>query len=207
VTDIAWNDEQPVELLFDPNAPALPSESTAVISVEHMGGEHLLVDADQGPTTDILPEISPSAKAFNEPLAAEPSPSDRHADAKVVVDNASTSQALIPQTATDLPTGPSSAYRRPRGVFLTIGSGPEVRFIKADQLHLRAEPNRFSKSIGLIFGGDEVHVKIQGDWAQLDEGRWIRSRWLVKKRQERFKGGPPEGARRPTDDEQNTAAL
>jgi len=61
-----------------------------------------------------------------------------------------------------------------------VGSGPQVRYIKAAILNIRAEPNRYSKILGLLRGYDKVHVKINGDWAKLEAGQWIRSRWLVK---------------------------
>lgn len=64
-----------------------------------------------------------------------------------------------------------------------IGSGPQVRYVKAVQLHIRKEPNRFSPIVGMVKGGQRVKVKIQGGWARLDKGRWIRARWLVKKKQ------------------------
>ena len=60
------------------------------------------------------------------------------------------------------------------------GSGPQTFFIKAAILTIRSQPNRHSKIIGYLKGGTEVHVKTNGDWCQLDAGRWIRTRWLVK---------------------------
>lgn len=67
-----------------------------------------------------------------------------------------------------------------------VGSGPQLRFIKAAELNIREKPNRYSKIVGNLREGQAVRVKIQGDWAQLDEDRWIRSRWLVKKRPKQF---------------------
>ena len=66
------------------------------------------------------------------------------------------------------------------------GSGPQVRYVKAAELNIRQEPNRYSKIVGKVLGGAKVKVKIEGGWARLDEGRWIRSRWLVKKPPSRF---------------------
>ena len=82
-----------------------------------------------------------------------------------------------------------SATRLP-GNFISMGTGPLKRYIKADQLHIRVAADRYSKSLGLLYGGDEVFVSIKGDWAKLEVGKWIRSRWLVQKRPSRFKGGP-----------------
>lgn len=73
-----------------------------------------------------------------------------------------------------------------------VGNGPETRFIKAWELNIRSQPNRFSKIVGRLNGGDEVHVSIHGGWAKLEDGRWIRSRWLVKSRPRKFVGGPGE---------------
>ena len=74
-----------------------------------------------------------------------------------------------------------------------VGTGPQTRFIKAATLNIRVQPNRFSKIVGTLKGGDEVHVKIHDGWAKLEEGRWIRSRWLVK--------SPPSGFSNATDEE------
>jgi hypothetical protein len=71
-------------------------------------------------------------------------------------------------------TGSSSEIRHP------IGSGPQKRYIKASELNIRSQPNRFSKVVGTLVGGDEVRVTIHGGWAKLGDGQWIRSRWLVK---------------------------
>jgi hypothetical protein len=79
------------------------------------------------------------------------------------------------QAAASIPREGSSA-RPPK----EVGSGPQVRYIKAAILNIRAEPNRRAKNFGLLRGYDKVHVKINGDWAELEDGQWIRSRWLVK---------------------------
>ncbi len=70
-----------------------------------------------------------------------------------------------------------------------MGAGTQKRFVKAAELNIRAEPNRFSKIVGRLAGGDEVLVTIEGGWAKLSEGQWIRSRWLVKKSPRRFAEG------------------
>jgi len=70
-----------------------------------------------------------------------------------------------------------------------IGSGPQSRFIKAAELNIREEPNRYSKIVGKLRGGQRVRVKIHGGWAQLDKKRWIRSRWLTKKPPKEFVTG------------------
>jgi hypothetical protein len=123
------------------------------------------------PDLDIDYVVDPNAPALPRLLASEQISSE---SSVVHVENKGVVNTVVP-VKEDLK--PSQEF---------IGSGPEVRYIKADQLYIRSEPNRFSNSIGLVHGGDEVHVQIQGDWAKLDEGRWIRSRWLVKKRPNRF---------------------
>ncbi len=61
------------------------------------------------------------------------------------------------------------------------GKGTQVKFIKAEQINIRSKPNRYSKILGLLHFGDEVHVEeVNADWAKLDDGRYIRTRWLVK---------------------------
>jgi hypothetical protein len=80
-----------------------------------------------------------------------------------------------------------------------VGSGPQSRFIKAAELNIREEPNRYSKIVGKLLGGQRVRVKIHGGWAQLDKKRWIRSRWLTKKPPKEFvtsdEGSSPQAAR------------
>lgn len=78
-----------------------------------------------------------------------------------------------------------------------VGSGPQKKFIEAATLNIRSQPNRFSKIVGSLKGGDEVHVKIHGGWAKLDEGQWIRSRWLVKSRPSSFLNATDEDSAKP----------
>jgi hypothetical protein len=118
----------------------------------------------QTPESQTTPPPTPSV---NETTASEPAPAVEAAPADV----ADTNVASNPDK---------------------VGSGPQTRFIKAWELNIRSEPNRFSKIIGHLKGGDEVHVKIHGGWAKLDDGRWIRSRWLVKVRPAKFVGAPGE---------------
>jgi uncharacterized protein YgiM (DUF1202 family) len=63
-----------------------------------------------------------------------------------------------------------------------FGSGPQVRYIKSVELNVREKPDRHSKIVGVLKGGDKVRVQIKSGWAKLDEGRWIRSKWLVKRK-------------------------
>jgi hypothetical protein len=68
------------------------------------------------------------------------------------------------------------------------GTGPQTFYIKAAILTVRSQPNRYAKILGYLEGGTTVHVKVAGDWAKLDAGRWIRSRWLVKNKPTKFVG-------------------
>ena len=75
------------------------------------------------------------------------------------------------------------------------GTGPQIRYIKAAELNIRQEPNRYSKIVGRLLGGAKVRVKIQGGWARLDEDRWIRSRWLVKSPPKNLMGSDEDASR------------
>lgn len=173
-----WTSSNEPELVIDPNAPALPPEDFGTMAVTKdslIAQRPVSTGMIQKNDDVIVPIVNPPETAvINEPSTPAP-----ESVAKIQADH----EVLKSQAA---------LAKRPRGVFKTVGSGPQVRFIKADQLYIRVKPDRYSKALGLLYGGDEVHVKIQGDWAMLDEGRWIRSRWLVKKRPKQFKGEPQQ---------------
>ena len=116
------------------------------------------IDPDQ----KALPKEAPVGDALSNVLSSAPS-------------NATVEPEAPLQAAASIPREGSSA-RPPK----EVGSGPQVRYIKAAILNIRAEPNRYSKILGLLRGYDKVHVKINRDWAELEAGQWIRSRWLVK---------------------------
>lgn len=201
---VTWSDSKEEMLVLDPNAPALPYEGVTLDEIEseqpkvvtnttssnvaEIDDQSLLIedtqkrvlaDADTEKTIDALQGVPNSEDALGTDGAEE------NVEALAVSDGA-----------------------RPRGVFVTTGSGPQRRYIKADQIHIRISPDRYSRSVGFLYGGDEVRVRIEGDWAKLDEGRWVRSRWLVKKRPTRFKGGPSGGApERQIEGDSNTAST
>ena len=79
----------------------------------------------------------------------------------------------------------------------SVGSGPQVRYIKAFEMNIRSQPNRHSKIVGRLKGGEEVHVSIHGGWSKLDDGRWIRTRWLVKSPPDKLVSVPPDEEGRP----------
>ncbi len=83
-----------------------------------------------------------------------------------------TSQEQRSVPATNVPATPDTHK--------TVGSGPTIRYVSATYMHIRSKPDRFSTSLGELHMGDEVHVTLRGGWAKLDEGKWIRSRWLTK---------------------------
>ena len=103
----------------------------------------------------------------------------------------------VPEVATERSSAPEAAPASEAASAGVAGVGHQKRFIKAWELNVRSQPNRFSKIVGNLKGGDEVHVTLRGGWAKLDDGQWIRSRWLVKTRPSKFVGGPDNGDDKP----------
>lgn len=143
----------------------------------------LHIDPDQQalPVDDTSKEVlSPDAKGPKDAVASEsaniipPTPTVDELEPSQPVDDGEVSVVPEPPMNSDASIGPEIQDE--------IGSGPQVRYVKAAQLHVRKEPNRFSPIVGMVRGGQRVKVKIQGGWARLDKGRWIRARWLVKKK-------------------------
>lgn len=60
--------------------------------------------------------------------------------------------------------------------------GKQRLFVKAIKLHIRMRPDRHSLSVGFKYGGDVVDVMIDGDWAKLEDGKWLRTRWLASEK-------------------------
>ena len=135
-------------------------------------------------TIDIAPAPEPQAKSE--------SSSESNPDAKPVRDATLDvrSGQVVPESPLPEATTDASAPAK-------VGSGPQKKFIEAATLNIRSQPNRFSKIVGSLKGGDEVHVKIHGGWAKLDEGQWIRSRWLVKSRPSSFSNATDEDSAKP----------
>jgi hypothetical protein len=83
-------------------------------------------------------------------------------------------ESVEPEAPIYQESGPSGAEQG------DVGSGSQTRFIKAAELNIREQPNRHSKIVGKLRGGQRVRVQIKGGWARLEPNRWIRSRWLTK---------------------------
>jgi hypothetical protein len=78
------------------------------------------------------------------------------------------------------------------------GSGPSVRFVKAFEINIRTKPNRYSQIVGRLKGGAQVRVAIHGGWSKLEDGQWVRTRWLVKSPPIELSNVPPDEEGRPT---------
>lgn len=170
-TTVATKDRQEdiTDLNIDPDQKALPAESAAASDVQ-MKGDDLSVDKN---STDSSSDKSTA------PLS--PTPTVDEIDSQVDSRNGGPVEPDAP-VYDEIQQTPDGAADQGS----EVGSGPQLRFIKAAELNIREKPNRYSKIIGNLREGQAVRVKIQGDWAQLDEGRWIRSRWLVKKRPKQY---------------------
>lgn len=168
---------------IDPNAPALPPEDAApqspnaVENVPTPTSETLVMPPPASPTTVVEEPLPPPASTdpVVTPKVEELTPVDQGTAIGTLDDDAEKDKA---------PSKPK--YTKAKTGTRVFGTGKQKRFIRADQLHIRAQPDRFSKSLGLLYGGDEVHVTIRGGWAKLEDGQWIRSRWLVKKSPRKF---------------------
>jgi hypothetical protein len=147
------------DLSIDPDQPAIPADAS--------GGES--GNSDTARSLD-----TPSAKQSDKSVDVIP-PTPRIEDLEG--DRPSAEDAPVepePPLDQSVPDSGTTSSR--------FGSGPQVRYIKAAELNVREKPDRYSKIVGVLKGGDKVRVQIKGGWAKLDEGRWIRSRWLVKHR-------------------------
>lgn len=101
--------------------------------------------------------------------------------ARELENSALSSQSVLEHNAKpDLPIDQSTNVSLPSSS--GYGSGSQVLFINAAMLNVREKPDRRSKIVGALKGGDMVKVEIEGGWARLDEGRWIRTRWLVRQK-------------------------
>lgn len=180
---------------LDPNAPALPPEANpapnavAESSVPTPAPESVKEETTTPPPAAVASEAPPATPKVEELVEA---PQAKSPESIGTLDD--------DEEAVSTPPPPANASNGvPNGEPRVFGTGKQKRFIKADQLHIRVQPDRYSKSIGIMYGGDEVHVTIRGDWAKLEEGKWIRSRWLVKTMPKKFKTG--QSAASPSDDD------
>lgn len=185
---------------LDPNAPALPPEPTATPEAEAIAAvptpmpssavkeatttpPPATVAQDTPVTTPKVDELlNDGDDDSGEPIGTldDSGHGDSGKKERVASEDDDNYVAKKPKTLKPRVGNPDGSPR-------VFGTGKQKRFIKADQLHIRVQPDRYSKSIGIIYGGDEVHVTIRGDWAKLEEGQWIRSRWLVKTAPRKFR--------------------
>jgi hypothetical protein len=147
------------DLSIDPDQPAIPADDSSQTSKN--SAPVAKADAVSGEQNNKVVDYVPPTPRIEDleadRPAAEPAPVEP--------------EAPVEQSATE--SGASLSR---------FGSGPQVRYIKAVELNVREKPDRYSKIVGVLKGGDKVRVQVKGGWAKLDEGRWIRSRWLVKRK-------------------------
>jgi uncharacterized protein YgiM (DUF1202 family) len=145
------------DLSIDPDQPAIPADAS--------GGE----PKNSAVTRNLDEASAKQSNKSDEVIPPTPRIEDLEGDRSSVEDTPVAPEPPLDQSV------PSSGAASPR-----FGSGPQVRYIKSTELNVREKPDRYSKIVGVLKGGDKVRVQIKGGWAKLDEGRWIRSRWLVK---------------------------
>jgi hypothetical protein len=59
------------------------------------------------------------------------------------------------------------------------GSG--TRYVNAIQLNVRENPNLRAPIVSRLLGGTKVKATAKGEWAQLEDGTWVKNRYLSKK--------------------------
>jgi hypothetical protein len=156
---------------IDPDQKALPKEGSdqkQSSAVESMTSEASVTTAP----------ASPEVQSAELPASPPPTPPVEQLAPIENTASKSVDQTMESETATVSGT--------------SIGSGPQVRYIKAFELNIRSKPNRRSQIVGRLKGKDEVHVSIHGGWSKLDDGRWIRTRWLVKSPPDNLVSVPPD---------------
>jgi hypothetical protein len=183
------------ELYLDPDAPAIATEKST----------SLLVVGDSAPKIDGGSKVETKKSATDIPVASVSKETEAVVSAPEVVATPSQEKIVAGRNNSIAVADPApessrqdvavdqdvklDAEEKSAG-FSKLGSGPTKLYVRAGQMNIRVKPDRHSKILGLIYGGDEVHVTLMGDWAMLDEGRWIRSRWLTKDRPTGVKGRP-----------------
>jgi hypothetical protein len=197
--------------VIDPDQKALPKEAPE-LAEQVAANEPVSKTSETKKPPVVSPVVSTDSSV---PVAAASTPAES-ARPQAAPAAAPDSSAGMPETFEDMghpiSTDPETITSQqaspvkkvgPPGRF---GSGPQTNFIKATILTIRSQPNRYSKILGYLNGGDEVHVKMYGDWAKLDDGQWIRSRWLVKVRPGKFVGSDYHSAVDPSGDAQGQAS-
>lgn len=147
------------DLNIDPDQKALPAgESTNAPGKDFEGQVPTVDQKTTGPTNEIATEVPPT-----------PTVDELRSNTDAEATDSVEPEAPIYQE--------SGAMSSEQG---DVGSGSQTRFIKAAELNIREQPNRYSKIVGKLRGGQRVRVQIKGGWARLEPNRWIRSRWLTK---------------------------
>jgi predicted lipid-binding transport protein (Tim44 family) len=175
VSDVVTRVDQEIGYSIDPDAVAQdPADAKAYLERKKGSDDFSsqTVTAIEKPASQAIPAVDVEQPSAQNDHYVQALSADRPVAALTV--NSKTKQVEETPSLTLAAHGVTSHEHK------FIGTGQEVRFIKAEQLFIRVKPNRYSKSLGIVRGGDEVRVTIQGDWAKLDDGQYIRSRWLVK---------------------------
>jgi hypothetical protein len=147
------------DLNIDPDQKAMPAGAPTSAPDKDVGGQAPTVDQETtGLTNETSTDVPPTPTV--EELRS-------NTDGEVT-------ESVEPEAPMYQESGPTGAEQG------DVGSGPQTRFIKAAELNIREQPNRYSKIVGKLRGGQRVRVQIKGGWARLEPNRWIRSRWLTK---------------------------
>ena len=191
------------DINIDPNAPALPPETKAAPppATDTPAGDQAVAAASEGQTATPPPQTGSTFKEADVPTSAPAAPAATPKVDELVDKDKSpgyqesfdTEKGYKPAKPLDeSPAANTGIDDETSGSAATsgkeVGSGKQTRYIKADRLNIREKPNRFSKVVGELQHGDQVHVTIRGAWAKLEDGQWIRSRWLIKKTPHRGAG-------------------
>lgn len=147
------------DLNIDPDQKALPAGESPNAPVKDIEG--------QAPTVDQKTTGSSSESSTEVPPTPTVDELQSNTDGQAT-------ESVEPEAPMYQESGPTGAEQG------DVGSGPQTRFIKAAELNIREQPNRYSKIVGKLRGGQRVRVQIKGGWARLEPNRWIRSRWLIK---------------------------
>lgn len=159
---------------IDPDRKAMPKDGTT-------GAAETTTDASASVVEQDIAQASPSENSSVDSAAQSPAPTPPVEEISQSLDagiSPSDSQSSVDSGSSE-------------------GSGPQVRYIKAFEINIRSKPNRHSKIVGRLKGGTLVKVSIHGGWSKLDDGRWIRTRWLVKSPPDRLTNIPPDQEGRP----------
>ena len=60
-------------------------------------------------------------------------------------------------------------------------TGRSVWYVRANATPVHSQPNTSADSIGKLNRGDNVLIKVDGDWGELSPGRWVQIEGLSRK--------------------------